>query len=164
MDSPGQRIRWDPSVGIRRNLWVGFDRPLLLISSFNKLLPGANFRGRSKPPIGSDRIFMKSRQIPIGSDCRIESPGVFFSQYRIYLIVSSIRQPSTECMSVAICDRGGGRGRVRSVPKVSVTVCGREGGVSLYTSKLLLVRLFTKCMHKQAKQVRFEPKKVSIVI
>jgi hypothetical protein len=28
---------------------VGFDRPLLLISSFNKLVPGANFRGRSKP-------------------------------------------------------------------------------------------------------------------
>jgi hypothetical protein len=35
---------------------IGFrvvDRPLLLISSFNKLVPGATFRGRSKPPIGS---------------------------------------------------------------------------------------------------------------
>jgi len=32
---------------------VGFDRPLLLISSFNKLMPGPNFRGRSKLPIGS---------------------------------------------------------------------------------------------------------------
>ncbi len=42
-----------PSVGIRRNLSVGFDRPLLLINSFNKLVPGANFRGRLKPPIGS---------------------------------------------------------------------------------------------------------------
>jgi hypothetical protein len=50
---PGQRIRSDPSVGIRRNLSVGFDRPLLLISSFNKLVPVANFRGRSKPPIVS---------------------------------------------------------------------------------------------------------------
>jgi hypothetical protein len=40
-------------VGIRRNLEMGFDRPLLLISSFNKLVPGANFRGRSKPPTGS---------------------------------------------------------------------------------------------------------------
>jgi hypothetical protein len=36
-----------------RILSVGFDRPLLLIGSFNKLLPGANFRGWSKPPIGS---------------------------------------------------------------------------------------------------------------
>ncbi len=26
----------------------------------------------------SDRIFMKSRWIPIVSDCRIESPGYFF--------------------------------------------------------------------------------------
>ncbi len=43
---PGQRIRRDPSVGIRRNLSVGLDRPLLLISSFNKLVPRANFRGR----------------------------------------------------------------------------------------------------------------------
>ncbi len=37
----------------RRNLSVGFDWPQLLISSFNKLVPGANFRGRSKSPIGS---------------------------------------------------------------------------------------------------------------
>ncbi len=36
-------------IGIRRNLSVGFDRPLLLISSFNKLVPSANFRDRSKP-------------------------------------------------------------------------------------------------------------------
>jgi hypothetical protein len=50
---PTVGIRWDPSVGIRRNISVGFDRPLLLISSFNKLVPGANFRGRSKLPIGS---------------------------------------------------------------------------------------------------------------
>jgi len=50
---PNVGIRWDPSVGIRRNLSVGFDRPLLLISSFNKLVSGANFRGWSKPPIGS---------------------------------------------------------------------------------------------------------------
>jgi hypothetical protein len=50
---PSVGIRWDPSVGIRRNLSVDFDRPLLLISSFNKLVPGANFRDRSKPPIGS---------------------------------------------------------------------------------------------------------------
>jgi hypothetical protein len=40
-------------VGIRRNLEVGFDRPRILIRSFNKLVLGANFRGRSKPPIGS---------------------------------------------------------------------------------------------------------------
>jgi hypothetical protein len=40
-------------IGIRRNLSVGFGRPLLLIRSFNKLVPGANFRDRSKPPIGS---------------------------------------------------------------------------------------------------------------
>ncbi len=46
---PTDIIRWDSRVGIRRNLSVGFDRPLLLISSFNKLVPGANFRGRSKP-------------------------------------------------------------------------------------------------------------------
>ncbi len=42
-----------PSVEIRWNLSVGFDRPLLPISSFNKLVPEANFGGRSKPPIGS---------------------------------------------------------------------------------------------------------------
>jgi len=48
-----QRIRWDTSVGIRRNLSVGFDRALLLISIFHKLVPRANFRGRSKPPTGS---------------------------------------------------------------------------------------------------------------
>jgi hypothetical protein len=57
INNPGRRIRqripWDPSVRIRRNLSVGFDRPLLLISSFNKLVPGVNFKGRSKPPIGS---------------------------------------------------------------------------------------------------------------
>jgi hypothetical protein len=39
--------RWDASVGIGRNLSVGFDPLLLLISGFNKLVPGANFRGRS---------------------------------------------------------------------------------------------------------------------
>jgi len=59
---PADKIRSDsglwtniriPSVGIRRNLSVGFDRPLLLISSFNKLVPGVNFKDRSKPPIGS---------------------------------------------------------------------------------------------------------------
>jgi hypothetical protein len=50
---PSVGIRCDPNVGIRRNLSVGFDRPLLLINSFNKLVPGANFRDRSKPPIGS---------------------------------------------------------------------------------------------------------------
>jgi hypothetical protein len=47
-DNESNRI---PSVGIRRNLEVGFDRPLLRISSFNKSVPGANFRGQSKPPI-----------------------------------------------------------------------------------------------------------------
>jgi hypothetical protein len=47
------RIRWDPGVGIRRNIAVGFDRPLLRITSYKKLVSGANFRGRSKPPIGS---------------------------------------------------------------------------------------------------------------
>jgi hypothetical protein len=46
---PSVGIRWDPSVGIWRNLLAGLDRPLLLISSFNKLVPGANFRGPSKP-------------------------------------------------------------------------------------------------------------------
>jgi hypothetical protein len=59
---PADKIRSDsglwtdiriPSVGIRRNLLVGFDQLLLLISSFNELVPGANFRGRSKPSIGS---------------------------------------------------------------------------------------------------------------
>jgi hypothetical protein len=45
---PSVGIRWEPSIGIRRKLPVGFDRPLLLISSFNKLAPEANFRGRSK--------------------------------------------------------------------------------------------------------------------
>jgi hypothetical protein len=70
------------------------------LGSFNKLVPGANSRGRSKPTdrfrrivtLGSyriptlgirmsshnrdsDRIFMKSRRILMGSDCRIESPG-----------------------------------------------------------------------------------------
>jgi len=49
-DNESDRI---PSVGIRRNLSVGFDRPPLLISSFNKLVPGTNFRRRSKPSIGS---------------------------------------------------------------------------------------------------------------
>jgi hypothetical protein len=47
------KIRWDPIVAIRRILSVDFDRPLLLISSFNKLVPVPIFRGRSKPPIGS---------------------------------------------------------------------------------------------------------------
>jgi hypothetical protein len=32
---------------------VGFNRTLLLISGLNELVPGAHFRGRSKPPIGS---------------------------------------------------------------------------------------------------------------
>jgi hypothetical protein len=50
---PSVEIRWDPSPGIRRNLEVDFDRPLLLINSFNKLVTGTNFRGRSKPPMGS---------------------------------------------------------------------------------------------------------------
>ncbi len=50
---PSVGIGWDPSVGIRRNLSVGFGRPLLLINSFNKLVPGANFRGRSQPRIDS---------------------------------------------------------------------------------------------------------------
>ncbi len=50
---PSIGIRLDPSVGMRRNLWVGFERPPLLISSFNKLVPEANFRGRSKPTMGS---------------------------------------------------------------------------------------------------------------
>ncbi len=75
---PSVGTRWDPSVGIRRNLSMGFDRPLLLISSFNKLVTGANFRGRSKPPIGSAEF---RHQDPIGfqhqgSDYRIESPGL----------------------------------------------------------------------------------------
>jgi hypothetical protein len=35
---PSVGIRWDPSVRIRQNLSVGFHRPLLLISSFNKLV------------------------------------------------------------------------------------------------------------------------------
>jgi hypothetical protein len=46
---PSVVIRWDSSVGIRRNLLVGSDTPLLPISSFNKLLSGANFKGPSKP-------------------------------------------------------------------------------------------------------------------
>jgi hypothetical protein len=52
---PSVGIQWDPRFRIRRKLSVGFDRPLLnlLISSFNKLMPGANFRDRSKLPIGS---------------------------------------------------------------------------------------------------------------
>jgi len=54
---PSVGIRWDPSAAIRWNLSVGFDRPLLLISSFNKLVSGANFRGLSKP---TDRF----RRIP----------------------------------------------------------------------------------------------------
>jgi hypothetical protein len=55
------RIWCDPSFGIRRNLSVGFDRPLLLISSFNKLVPEVNFSDRSKPSIGS------TNRIPTGS-------------------------------------------------------------------------------------------------
>jgi hypothetical protein len=40
---------WHPSVGIRRYLSVGFDRPPLLLRSFNNSVLGAKFRGRSKP-------------------------------------------------------------------------------------------------------------------
>ncbi len=39
---PGQRI-------LQRIPSVSFDRPLLLISSFNKLVPRAHLRGQSKP-------------------------------------------------------------------------------------------------------------------
>ncbi len=69
---PSVGIRWDPSVGIRQNLSVGFGRPPLLINSFNKLLTGANFRGRSQPRIGSvdfrhqDYIRFQHQ----GSECR----------------------------------------------------------------------------------------------
>ncbi len=63
---PSVGIRWDPSVGIRRNLSVGFDRPLLLISSFNKLVRGPNFRGRSKLTDRFHRIStLGSYRIPI---------------------------------------------------------------------------------------------------
>jgi hypothetical protein len=67
---PSVGIRWDPSVGIRRKLLVGFDRPLLPISSFNKLVPGANFKGPSKP---TDRF------------CRISTLG----SYRISSVIGS---------------------------------------------------------------------------
>ncbi len=52
-----QRIRWDPSVGIRLNLSVGFDRLLPLISSFKRLVPRANFRDRSVHNPEFNRIF-----------------------------------------------------------------------------------------------------------
>jgi hypothetical protein len=61
-------IRWDPSVGIRRNLSVDFVRPLKLISSFNKLVLGANFRGRSKPPIGSVEFRQDLYEVSSDSD------------------------------------------------------------------------------------------------
>ncbi len=61
-----------PSVGIRRNLLVNFDRPLLPISSFNKLVPGANFRSPSKP---ADRF---CRILTLGSYW-IPTPGIRMS-------------------------------------------------------------------------------------
>jgi len=48
-----QRVLWDPSVGIRRNLSVGFDQPLLLISSFNNLVLELILEAGQHPPIGS---------------------------------------------------------------------------------------------------------------
>ncbi len=62
---PSVGIRWNPSVGIRRNLEAGSDRPLLWISSFNKLVSGANSRGQSKPTGSFCRIpALASYRIP----------------------------------------------------------------------------------------------------
>ncbi len=65
-----------PSVGIRRNLLMGFDRPLLLISSFKKLVPRANFRDRSKP---TDRL----RRIPTLESCWIPTLGIWMVVYNL---------------------------------------------------------------------------------
>ncbi len=66
-------IRWDPSVRIQKNLLVGFDRPLLIIISFNKLVLGANLRDRSKPTDRFHRIpTLKSYRIC----CRIFQPDI----------------------------------------------------------------------------------------
>ncbi len=66
----------DPSVGTRRNLSVGFDRRLLLISSFKKLVLEANFRSRSNPPIDSVGF------LDLGECCMLLSEHTYYHYTR----------------------------------------------------------------------------------
>jgi hypothetical protein len=71
---------------------IGFrfvDRPLLLIISFNKLVPGVNFRDWSKPLIGSVEFQQDLYEVSPDSDCRIESPGIASKFFLKPLLVKS---------------------------------------------------------------------------
>jgi len=67
-----------PGIGIQRKLVFRLDRPLLLISSLNKLAHGASFRDRWKPADRFRRIStLGSYWIPIlAIRCRILWPGI----------------------------------------------------------------------------------------
>jgi hypothetical protein len=73
---PSVGIPWDPSAGFGRSLLVGFDRPLPLISSSNKVVLGANLRDRSKPTNRFCRIPTGMQSDPLSDSLTWELVGL----------------------------------------------------------------------------------------